>query len=122
MIFSSTSRVQLDDGTSTTIERWGTKGPVMLCVHGMTSSRRSWERVGQRYGDRFRVVAYDQRGHGDSAAVTGPMSLERAVGDLRNVAASIGGAAVLLGHSWGGAVVIRAGNDYPSAPLRQSTR
>jgi pimeloyl-ACP methyl ester carboxylesterase len=54
------------------------------------------------------VIAYDQRGHGDSAAITGPMSLERGVRDLVSVAADVG-ANVLVGHSWGGAVVIRGG-------------
>lgn len=98
----------LDDGATTTIERWGTTGPIMLCVHGMTSSRRSWYRLAQRFGDRYQVLAYDQRGHGDSAGIEGPMSLERGVADLRNVAA-VTQPDVLVGHSWGGAIVIREG-------------
>ncbi len=106
---SRLSTVVLDDGTATTVERWGSSGPVMLCVHGMTSSRKSWMRLAARYCDRFQVFAYDQRGHGDSAAVFGPMTLDRGVRDLENVAAAVGGADVLAGHSWGGAVVIRGG-------------
>lgn len=81
----------------------------MLCVHGMTSSRRSWLRLAHRFSNRYQVVAYDQRGHGDSATVDGPMTLARGVRDAQNVAAAIGGADILVGHSWGGAVVIRAG-------------
>jgi pimeloyl-ACP methyl ester carboxylesterase len=106
---STLQTIVLDDGATTTMEQWGDAGPVMLCVHGMTSSRRSWLRVAQRYAAHYRVIAYDQRGHGDSAAVTGPMSLERGVRDLHNVAA-LTGADILLGHSWGGAVVVRAGS------------
>lgn len=103
----STQRViRLDDGATTTIEEWGRAGPIMLCVHGMTSSRRSWLRFAQRYAGRYRVVAYDQRGHGDSADVAGPMTIERGVRDLENVAAQTG-ADVLIGHSWGGTIVIR---------------
>jgi len=104
----STRTLTLDDGATTTIEQWGDAGPVILCVHGMTSSRMSWARLGESFGDRYRVVAYDQRGHGDSSAVRGPMTLERCVRDLQNVAANTG-ADVLVGHSWGGAVAIRAG-------------
>jgi pimeloyl-ACP methyl ester carboxylesterase len=100
--------ITLDDGATTALERWGERGPVMLCVHGMTSSRKAWSRLAQRYAGRYQVIAYDQRGHGDSAAIQGPMSLERGVADLRNVTA-VTGADILVGHSWGGAVVIRGG-------------
>lgn len=105
---STLETIVLDDGAATTLERWGDSGLVMLCVHGMTSSRKAWSRLAQRFGDRYQVVAYDQRGHGDSAYVEGPMSLERGVADLRNVAAVID-PDILVGHSWGGAVVIRGG-------------
>jgi len=105
---STLQTITLDDGAATTLERWGTTGPIMLCVHGMTSSRKSWQRLAKRFSDRYQVLAYDQRGHGDSAEIEGPMSLERGVADLRNVAA-ISGADILVGHSWGGAVVIRGG-------------
>jgi pimeloyl-ACP methyl ester carboxylesterase len=97
-----------DDGATTTLEQWGERGPVVLCVHGMTSSRKAWFRLAKHLSDRFRVIAYDQRGHGDSAAITGPMSLERGVQDLQSVADSVG-AQILVGHSWGGALAIRGG-------------
>jgi pimeloyl-ACP methyl ester carboxylesterase len=96
------------------VELWGERGPLVLAVHGMTSSRRSWGRLGRRLEGRFRVAAYDQRGHGDSAEITGPMSLERGVRDAENVAAALGEPIdVLLGHSWGGAIAILAGTRLP---------
>ncbi len=101
--------VTLDDGATTAVERWGTAGPVLLCIHGMVSSRRSWLRLARRFSDRYQLVAYDQRGHGDSAKVDGPMTLARGIRDAQNVTAAIGGADVLVGHSWGGAVAIRTG-------------
>ena len=104
--------VIFDDGATTTLELWGDTGPVLLCVHGMTSSRKAWTRLAQTFDGRYRVCAYDQRGHGDSASVTGPMSLVRGVADLRAVSAQIDGdVAALIGHSWGGAIVILAGFD-----------
>jgi pimeloyl-ACP methyl ester carboxylesterase len=102
--------VALDDGASTTLSKWGRGGPSVLCIHGITSSRASWTRFAQRFSTRFRIYAYDQRGHGDSAAVRGPMTVERSSRDLANVAAAIGDPIdVLVGHSWGGAVALRGG-------------
>ncbi len=82
----------------------------------MTSSRRSWERLAGHLAGRFRLFAYDQRGHGDSASVFGPMALERGVRDAENVTAAIDERVyALLGHSWGGAVAILAGTRLPVA-------
>ncbi|MDQ6779717.1 MAG: alpha/beta hydrolase, partial [Candidatus Eremiobacteraeota bacterium] len=101
--------IALSDGAQTTLESWGKRGSAVLCVHGITSSRKAWLRTAHVLGERFRVFAYDQRGHGDSAAVTGNMSLERSLADVRDVAAAIGEPVALIGHSWGGAVVLLAG-------------
>jgi pimeloyl-ACP methyl ester carboxylesterase len=106
-------RITLDDHAQTTLERWGERGPVVLCVHGMTSSRKSWERLARHYGDRYRIYAYDQRGHGDSAAVHGPMTLHRALLDLYNVMEVIPDPVdLLIGHSWGGAIAILGGRRF----------
>lgn len=105
--------VTLDDGAQTILERWGSSGPVLLCIHGMTSSRKSWERFAQRYGERARIYAYDQRGHGDSHGVPGPMTLHRALLDLYNVMHAIPDQVdALVGHSWGGAVAILGGKRF----------
>jgi len=102
--------IVLDDGSSTVLESWGDAGPVVLCVHGIASSRRAWTRLGERLQGEFRVFAYDQRGHGDRATSGGPMTLDRSVRDLETVAASLPASVhVLLGHSWGGAVAILGG-------------
>jgi pimeloyl-ACP methyl ester carboxylesterase len=101
--------LRLSDGAGTTVQRWGERGPLLVCVHGLGSSRRGWARIGERLGARYRVVAYDQRGHGDSG-VKGPMTFERSVDDLADVVASLGEPVyALLGHSWGGAVAVGGG-------------
>jgi len=102
--------VVLGDGAATTLEQWGERGPVLLGVHGITSSRKSWERMALHFAPTHRVFAYDQRGHGDSAHVRGPMTLERSLLDLETVARTIGEPILgLVGHSWGGAVALRGG-------------
>ena len=92
------------------LETWGRGGPVFLCVHGMTSSRKGWTRLAGRLSDEYRVTAYDQRGHGDLADVTVPMTLEQSVRDLEAAARAVGSPVDrLLGHSWGGAVALLGG-------------
>lgn len=106
----ATTEIAFDDGARTMLEVWGERGPVVLCVHGMTSSRKAWTRLAQRLEGRCRVAAYDQRGHGDASGVRGPMTLDRQTADLEGVVRTIGGEVLaLVGHSWGGAVAILAG-------------
>jgi pimeloyl-ACP methyl ester carboxylesterase len=102
-------RVRLSDGAQTTVQQWGDAGPIVVAVHGLGSSRRGWARIAERLADRYRVIAYDQRGHGDSD-VKGPMIFERSVADLADVVASLDEPVhALVGHSWGGAVVVAGG-------------
>jgi pimeloyl-ACP methyl ester carboxylesterase len=110
MIVSEAQQVGLGDGAVTAVEQWGRRGPILLCVHGITSSRKMWARTAEHFSDTYRVVAYDQRGHGDSAGVPGPMTLERSLADLEAVAATLEGPIRgLIGHSWGAAVAILGG-------------
>lgn len=115
MMSASERSLALDDAASTIVQQWGASGPIVLCVHGISSSRRSWVRLGEALEASYRVFAYDQRGHGDSAEVAGPMTLERSVADLRAVAASLPGPVdLLVGHSWGGAVAVLGGRALPA--------
>ena len=100
-------KVRLSDGAETVLTEFGRgMGPVVLAVHGIPGSRMSWKRLGEHLSG-YRVFAYDQRGHGDAWQVSGPMHLAQHVEDLKAVAAAIGEPIyALVGHSWGGAVVI----------------
>jgi pimeloyl-ACP methyl ester carboxylesterase len=103
--------VRLSDGARTTLAQWGERGPLLVGVHGLGASRFGWARIGEHLADRYRVVAFDQRGHGDSANV-GDMTFARGVADVGDVVAALGEPVhALLGHSWGGAVVVGAGRE-----------
>ncbi len=87
----------------------GTAGvPVVLAVHGITGSHRSWSPVARHLGEAVTVLAPDLRGRGESAAVGGPYGMATHVDDLVAVLDHAGvDRAVLAGHSMGGYIVAR---------------
>jgi len=82
--------------------------PVVLLVHGITGSHRSWAPVARHLGDSVTVLAPDLRGRGQSSGIDGPFGMAAHVADLLAVL-DHGGCprAVLAGHSMGGYVVAR---------------
>src|SRR6266567_7107720 len=90
---------------------WGAKQnelPAMVLLHGMTSSAKSWVRVGPALADRYRVYALDMRGHGESIKPPrGTYSLRHSADDAIAFIEALGlERPVLIGHSWGGATAI----------------
>ena len=46
---------------------WGDSSkPLILMLHGFAQQAHSWDFVALAFADRFRIIALDQRGHGDS--------------------------------------------------------
>ena len=46
---------------------WGTATqPPLLCLHGITQTAHSWDEVAAALASDYRVLCFDQRGHGDS--------------------------------------------------------
>jgi esterase len=59
------------NGLKLAVAEWGPENaPPLLLVHGLTSDSHSWDRWGERWAPEFRVIAYDQRGHGRSEHAT----------------------------------------------------
>ncbi|HEY5845330.1 MAG TPA: alpha/beta hydrolase [Microlunatus sp.] len=62
-----TEQLASPSGLTISYREWGrADGPVAILLHGLTSDGSNWDLVGPRIGERFRVVAPDARGHGDS--------------------------------------------------------
>lgn len=79
--------------------------PVLLLVHGYPDSKRVWEPVRALLDTRFRVIAYDVRGAGESQAPAGRLDygLAALARDLDAVARATCGerAFHLAAHDWG---------------------
>jgi pimeloyl-ACP methyl ester carboxylesterase len=48
-------------------ERGERSAPAVIMLHGVTGHARTWDDEGAALAGRYRVLALDQRGHGDSA-------------------------------------------------------
>jgi pimeloyl-ACP methyl ester carboxylesterase len=98
--------------------------PVVLAVHGITGSHRSWAPVARHLGDDVTFLAPDLRGRGASGALPGPYGLARHIEDLVAVLDHVGATSpsgtpqtpgvVLAGHSMGAFVVARLAAAHPA--------
>ncbi len=90
-------------------------GPLLLLVHGVGSSRRTWEPVLRLLEQRgAHVIALDLPGHGESAKGRRDYSLGALASTVRDLMDHLGERrAVLVGHSLGGGVSLQFAYQYP---------
>lgn len=84
---------------------WGDpSSPPMLLLHGFAQTCHSWDFVALSFSDRYRVIALDQRGHGDSEwAPDGDYTPETQQKDIAAIVDALGlDDFVLMGLSMGG--------------------
>lgn len=98
---------------------WGDPGaPALVCLHGVNAHARRFRRLAERLGGRFRVVAVDLRGHGESAWEP-PWDLETHLDDLHETLRALGiGDADWIGHSFGGRLLLELVADRPEVVRR----
>jgi pimeloyl-ACP methyl ester carboxylesterase len=93
----------------------GTAGePPIVLLHGATFRAEDWENIFPRLATRYRVIAYDARGHGKSAHATS-YAIGDFADDLLRVIDTVGGPAIVIGHSLGGATALVAAAKRPAA-------
>ncbi len=90
-------------------------GPPIVLLHGLSSNLRWWDPVAARLALRYRVVRYDQRGHGRSSdGSTGGYTVDRLASDAVHVLDHLSlDRVVLAGHSAGADVASVAADAYP---------
>ena len=99
----------MDDGARLRVlEAGGGDRPPVLLLHGITLGADIWHRqLRDLAAAGHRVVAYDMRGHGGSDSTS--LTFERLAADLDEVLEQLDlERAVLVGHSMGGMVAIKA--------------
>jgi 3-oxoadipate enol-lactonase len=82
--------------------------PVVVLSNSLGATRAMWDPQVPALAERFRVVTYDTRGHGESPAPTGPYTLDDLVDDVVAVLDEVGaGRAHVVGLSLGGMTAMR---------------
>jgi pimeloyl-ACP methyl ester carboxylesterase len=110
-----TRTVITTDGVSLSVREFGSREPThtVVLLHGLCLTKDSWtipiDHLLHQYGDGIRIISYDHRGHGDSAAA--PMHtyhIDRLAADLADLLAALGvtGRVTFAGHSMGGMVAL----------------
>jgi pimeloyl-ACP methyl ester carboxylesterase len=93
---------------------FGGRGRAVLMVHGLAGHSGEWTETAAALGTEFRIIAFDQRGHGRSERRPGDVSRRAFVADVVAVIEELSLApAVLVGQSMGGGTAFLAAAAHP---------
>ena len=104
------TRTLVRDDAVLSVRDWGGDGTPMVLIHGLRGNQREWDAVGVKLARQFRIITFDQRGHGTSSR-SSDYSWKTRVDDLVALISEMGLHDVtLVGHSLGAGVALEAAN------------
>jgi pimeloyl-ACP methyl ester carboxylesterase len=93
---------------------WPGDGPAVIALHGLASSAHWYERVAGLLNDRYRIIAPDQRGHGQTTQASSGYDWQTLASDVAALMDHLDiDQAAVLGHSWGGHVASNVAARFP---------
>jgi pimeloyl-ACP methyl ester carboxylesterase len=96
-------------------ERWGEGGPALIFLHGFACDRSDWAAQVDVLAERFRIVALDLPGHGQSMPPDSPTT-EAIAQRLGEIIARFGERGVILvGHSLGCRIALEICRQRPAS-------
>jgi pimeloyl-ACP methyl ester carboxylesterase len=100
------------NGIEIAYEEHGGGDDVVVLVNGLADTKESWEAQVPAFVDRYRVIAFDNRGLGGSSAPPGPYTTAQMAEDLHGLVEALGlDTFHLVGTSMGGMI----GQEYAIA-------
>ena len=108
--------VESFDGTKLHVEVVDGDGPTIVFAHGFSLNLTAWHYQIRDLPPSYRLVLFDQRGHGMSEKASGgDWSLDALAKDLEAVIAAHGGPdpVAIVGHSMGGMSALRFAGLFP---------
>jgi len=94
----------------------GGPGDPIVLLHGLASTCHIWDLVAPILSQECRVVALDQRGHGESDKPDHGYSFQSVVADLKGFIDSLGlERPLVVGHSWGADVALELAVEHPES-------
>ena len=105
----------LVNGTYINVQVDGSEGaPWMVFSNSLTSSIAAWDELVSFFSPHFKILRYDQRGHGGSDAPVAPFSMDMLADDLLGVLSSFDiWNAFFVGVSMGATTVLRCAAKDP---------
>jgi pimeloyl-ACP methyl ester carboxylesterase len=90
------------------------EGPLLVLLHGITSTSEAWREVMPTLAERYTVIAPDMIGHGRSAKPRGDYSLGAYAAGVRDLLAVLGfERGTVVGHSLGGGIAMQLSYLFP---------
>jgi len=107
------------DETAIHLLDWGGSGPPLILIHATGFLAALWRPIAERLASRFRVIAIDQRGHGDSDKPPSGYSFEIFARDLQYVIEALELERPLAaGHSSGASTIVVHAAEHPGVISR----
>ena len=93
---------------------WGGDGPPVVLLHGLASSAHWYDLIAPHLREQYRLIAPDQRGHGQTTQATGGYDwatlTQDAVGLMGHLELD---RVAVFGHSWGATVALNVAAQHP---------
>jgi pimeloyl-ACP methyl ester carboxylesterase len=116
-VHGTTRDVRASDGVRLHVEIDGDDigGPTLVFAHGYVENVDVWHYPRLALRDKYRMVFYDQRSHGDSGrSPIDHITMGQLATDLKSVIdETTRGPVILIGHSMGGMTVMEFARNYP---------